>query len=199
MITRNLGVDPGKGGAIACVEGEELLWIMDMPVVDDVVSAPLLDRIYSADEYGPWQIETSHPVAIEDVHSMPGEGGKFAFAFGRNYGILLGFFAANHHRLTPVTPQEWKATFKLNGVARGLTGAAARRAKKEASIAKAIELWPGLSDLFRLKSHDGRAEAALIALHYSRQLRKEAGGVEEYQAEIRRLHAELDAVRGGAA
>lgn len=164
MILRCIGIDPGKTGAIACVEGEELRWVADMPLADGHVAPALLDQLYLPDEFGPWEMHAGNPVAIELVHAMPGEGGKFAFTFGRSYGVLLGYFAANHHRILHVPPTEWKKTFRLNGK------------DKDAARALAIELWPHMASYFARKKDQGRADAALIALYHARTIARHTGG-----------------------
>jgi hypothetical protein len=40
---------------------------------------------------------------------------------------------------------------------------------KELSRAMAIKTWPSMAEFFKLKKHDGRAEAALMALWYLRK------------------------------
>lgn len=48
-------------------------------------------------------------------------------------------------------------------------------ADKAAARHRASQLWPGLADSFALVKHDGRAEAALIALHGAHE-RNSMGG-----------------------
>ena len=156
MIT--VGVDPGLTGAIAAINGEDLCWVEDMPTIDGEIAIPVLNRLYSVDEYGPWQLTHDMPVAIEYVHSMPGQGVSSTFKFGKAYGAMLGYFGARH-RITRTAPTEWKTTFRLNGK------------DKDAARLLAIELWPNSAETFRRKKDGGRADAALIALHHSRQLR----------------------------
>jgi hypothetical protein len=58
--------------------------------------------------------------------------------------------AARSIKSTLITPQTWQ---KAMGVSGGKDGARAR----------AMELFPYQMDFFKLKKHDGRADAALIA------------------------------------
>ena len=175
MSLITIGIDPGKTGAIAAVMGEDLMWIEDLPVIDGRLAPALLDKLYLSNLYGPWHMEPgSTPVAIEQVHAMPKQGVTSVFSLGANYGALLGYFTAHHHRITEITPTEWKATFRLNGIGKGLAPAAAKRARKDASLARAVALWPAHAELFARKGDDGRAEAALLALHHARTLRHTA-------------------------
>lgn len=155
-----VGVDPGKTGAIAAVAGERLLWIMDMPTAAGQIAPALLGQLYDPAHYGPWHLSrepwAAAPVAIEHVHSMPKQGLASTFAFGRSYGVMLGWFTARGHRITHVAPTTWKTTFHLNGK------------DKDAARLLALELWPQQAQLFARKLDIGRADAALIALHHAR-------------------------------
>ena len=157
MTPLTVGVDPGLTGAIACVQGEHLRWVIDTPVADGRIAVPLLNRLYDDDEYGPWPIDPGTHIAVEKVGSMPGQGVASTFKFGQAYGTVLGFFGA-HHRIHHPTPTEWKKTFRLTGK------------DKDAARLKAIELWPAqAAEFFSRKKDVGRADAALIALHAARQ------------------------------
>lgn len=176
-MTLVIGIDPGLTGAIAAVDGETLCWVEDMPVANGAIAVALLTKLYSVEEYGPWDLCLDTPVAIEHVHSMPGQGVSSTFKFGMSYGVMLGFFG-RHHRITHVAPTEWKSTFRLNGK------------DKDAARALAIELWPAQAELFRRKKDIGRADAALIALHHSRTT---------YHSRVQALRDERAALLGGDA
>jgi crossover junction endodeoxyribonuclease RuvC len=193
-MTLVIGIDPGLTGAIAAVEGETLRWVEDMPRMGDEVNTAAFNAYYAAAEYGPWHLDaagTCTPIAIEKVAANGKNGSIANFKLGGAYHACIAYFTARGHRIDRITPGDWKKTFGLYGIGRDDA--------KEAARKKAIELWPADEKEFRLKTRPDRAEAALIALHHSRRLARDAGGVDEYQAEIRRLHAELDAVRGGDA
>lgn len=76
------------------------------------------------------------------------------FNFGRSYGDVRGVVGALDVPLHLVSPSKWKKHF-------GLTS------NKDESRRKAIWTFPAVAERFVLKKHDGRAEAALIALYYS--------------------------------
>lgn len=147
-MTLVLGIDPGLTGAIACIHGETLLWVEDMPVIGKEIAIPLLHGIATS------ELEPE-AVGIEFVHSMPKQGVASTFKFGKAYGIALGVFSA-HYRTIDVRPQEWKKTFHLSGK------------DKDAARLLAIKLWPAQAELFKRKKDGGRADAALIALHTAR-------------------------------
>ena len=146
-----IGIDPGASGAIAAVtDTGRLLAAEDMPVVDKQVSAPLLrDVLRSMGIADGYDIRL---VVIERVHSMPKQGVASSFKFGHAYGVALGVVGGLGYRSMLVTPQAWKK-------AMGAT------ADKDRTRRLAIERWPEQADLFKLKKHDGRAEAALMAAH----------------------------------
>lgn len=147
-----VGVDPGKGGAIAAVDrdaGNDLVAVHDMPVAGGVVTAPLLREV--AMSLG-W--DTIAAVAVELVRSSPQQGVVSAFSFGRSYGMVLGFFGA-HWAQVDVTPPTWKGHYRLNGK------------DKDQARAAAIKRWPHRAAWFARKKDLDRAEAALIALWLS--------------------------------
>jgi len=147
---RIIGIDVGLNGAIAMMRGETLTGIVDMPCVT-------LDRNGKAKR----QISIPELIAILDdfkpeeaycerVFAMSNQGVTSVFSFGRSLGAIEGVLAARLIKTTLVTPQTWQ---KAMGVTGGKDGARAR----------AMELFPHNVDYFRLKKHDGRADAALIA------------------------------------
>lgn len=151
-----VGIDPGKTGALAFVDQDGLLAaVIDMPVVDKVVSAALVAQAIRT--WGP------SSAAVELVHSMPGQGVASSFGFGRSYGVVLGVLGALDLPVVHVAPTVWKRGYHLG-------------ADKEKARRLAIDLWPKDAGLFARVKDDGRAEAALIALWAVRQpwLRRDA-------------------------
>lgn len=140
-----MGVDPGLSGAIAYyVPAQDRIFAEDMPVADGHVDAASLAR--SIRDFAP------EVALVEQVGSMPGQGVASTFKFGRSYGVVLGVITALGIPLHLVTPSKWKRHFRLS-------------ANKEQSRAYALRMWPTRADLFGMKKHDGRAEAALLALY----------------------------------
>lgn len=142
-MTLTIGIDPGATGAIACLNGPELLWVEDMPYADGEVLAPVLANLLLRD-CGPRR------ALVERAQSMPGMGVAGAFRYGCGYGVIKGVLGALDIPFTTVRPNAWKK-------AAGLT------ADKGACRRRAIELWPAHAELFARAKDDGRAEAALIA------------------------------------
>lgn len=147
---RIIGVDVGLDGAIAMMNGTDLIKVLDMPTVTldrngkakRQISIPELIEII--DEFKPEE------AYIEKVFAMSGQGVTSVFSFGRSLGAIEGVIAARSIKSTLVTPQTWQ---KAMGVSGGKDGARAR----------AMELFPYQMDFFKRKKDDGRADAALIA------------------------------------
>lgn len=151
-----LGIDPGKSGAIAALNTDTgmLIGAVDMPVVGAIISAHLLDtavrELIQAWAAVPLTLAPDAVAVVEDVHAMPKQGVSSVFSFGRALGVVEGVLGAQGWPLRYVSPAKWKR-------GAGLT------TDKDLSRRRAIELWPMSADLFKLKKHDGRAEAALLA------------------------------------
>jgi crossover junction endodeoxyribonuclease RuvC len=93
---------------------------------------------------------------IETAGAMPGQGVSSVFAFGKCYGVILGVLAARSVPLTLVPPVRWKRALGVS--------------KDKDGWARASQLLPEAAHQWSLKRHDGRAEAALIAVYGARQL-----------------------------
>jgi len=146
-----LGIDPGASGGIAFFSMQRgLLSIFDMPTVEvkrggknkREVSAAMLNAIIGARD-----IDAAF---VEKVGAMPGQGVSSMFQFGRSVGMIEGVLATLEIPTNYVTPQGWQK-------------AVGARGGKDASRARAAELFPAYAANFTRKKDDGRADAALIA------------------------------------
>ncbi|MBO9484347.1 hypothetical protein [Salinisphaera sp. G21_0] len=151
----NIGIDPGKTGAIAFLEGEVLKRVLDMPVIPDgkgkkdKVDGAQLRRFIAELTAESRQVH----VYLERVGAMPGQGVTSMFNFGRSFGVVEGVVAGMGLPVTYVTPQAWKKAFGLIG------------AEKDASRGRVVELYPEAD--VRRKKDSGRADAILIARYGS--------------------------------
>ena len=154
-----LGIDPGLSGALACMGGPvgSALTVFDMPtheLTSNGKKRRMIDLAYLAHWF-----ELNAPgiklAIIENVHAMPAQGVTSSFKFGRCFGVVEAMVAAHFIPVQYVTPQKWKGAF-------GLT------ADKDAARAAASKLMPRHAHLWPNKGHDGRAEAALLALYGSK-------------------------------
>jgi hypothetical protein len=152
-VTYVIGVDPGVSGAIAFwfSPAPDRIAVYDTPIAGGEVNTPGVASLIR-DLCGDPVDDTI--AYIERVHSMPGNSGRSMFNFGTAYGDVRGVIGALRIPTHFVTPQMWKKQFRLS-------------ADKEESRALAIRMFPSCADSFKLKKHDGRAEAALIALYGS--------------------------------
>ena len=151
MTKRTLGIDVGLNGAIALVQDGELIGVVDMPTVTldrngkakRQVSVPELVDI----------IKTFDPdeAYVEKVFAMAGQGVTSVFSFGRSLGVVEGVLTTMKIKTTLMTPQTWQKGL-------GMTGG------KDGSRARAMELFPDQTALFKRVKDDGRSDAALIAL-----------------------------------
>jgi crossover junction endodeoxyribonuclease RuvC len=151
-MTMILGVDPGKSGAIALLDSNgELIMVEDMPVTDKHVSTHLLADIIGSHADAAAILGETLICVIENVWSSPQMGVTSAFSFGRSKGLVEMAAAAFGCRIVMVSPAKWKKDMKLN---------------KDKGIARktAMDRWPKHSHTFKRVKDDGRAEAALIGL-----------------------------------
>ena len=141
-----IAIDPGKTGAIAFLF-DDASWyrVIDMPPSPRLLWLELASG------------KTDVRVILERVSAMPGQGVTSMFNFGESFGIVQGVIAAIGYPLELVRPNVWKRDM-------GLTK------DKEVSRMKALQLFPEAADSLKRKKDEGRAEALLLGLWYSRRL-----------------------------
>ena len=156
-----LAVDPGLKGAFA-VYGEGSLTVYDMPTYTKNAGSRNLSRDF-IDAQGVLRlVREAHLLGcdlfvIEDVGGLPGQSASGAFVFGRGVGEVEMAARSIGMRLERVRAATWKAGLRVP-------------ADKRAARARASELMPQWSHLWPLQKHDGRAEAAMLALYAERFL-----------------------------
>ena len=147
-----VGIDPGLSGAVAVINGTDSLIVIDMPTMT-VERNGKAKRQVSATElahiFANFNSNDTH-VYCERVGAVTGQGVTSVFSFGRSFGMIEGILAAYKLPVTYVAPATW-----VKAVGRGQG--------KDASRARAMELFPNNQADFKLKKWDGRADAALIA------------------------------------
>jgi crossover junction endodeoxyribonuclease RuvC len=168
-LARAIAFDPGLKGAMACVdEAGNIIGIIDLPVVAGEVNPQLLRGFIAA--YGPLEC-----AIIEKQQAYPKQGVSSSFKTGCGYGILIGITAGMQIPTYYWTAAQWKKLLKLNS-------------DKEYSRQRALQRWPADTELFKLKKHEGRAEAALLgATWFMSKERKELLGTSAPTASKRRL------------
>jgi hypothetical protein len=153
--------DPGLHGAFAMIDGEELQ-IWDMPTYVAKAGARKKDRTLF-DEAGVLRLVAAFPLVgatrlvIEQVSGAPGQSSPAAFTFGYGVGFITACAMSQRLAIDHVAPSVWKLALRAPS-------------DKRASRARASELLPAHAEKWPLAGHDGRAEAAMIALYAERCL-----------------------------
>ena len=153
-MTRVIGIDPGLNGAIAVLQGDHLT-IIDMPTMTIERNGKSKRQVSASDlaeiikRFAPDGVNTTCALC-EKVSAMAGQGVTSVFSFGRSFGMIEGILATLHISTTFVPPATW-------------TKGVGRSPGKDASRARAMELFPSYQQLFSRVKDDGRADAALIA------------------------------------
>ena len=141
-----IGIDPGKSGGIAVIEGDGTTKVYKCPTT--VKDMALLIGMCLNDVAA---YRTA--VFLEKVWAFPTDARKTAFVFGTNYGQWQGILAS--HELSPVlvTPKMWQSHFDIK---KGLKKDVRKRILKQ----MAIERCPNTKKI-TLKT----ADAILIAIY----------------------------------
>ena len=149
-----LGVDCGLSGALAILGGGAVS-VFDMPTFElkrgktkkRELDGQNLLRIIA--ESG------ADHVFIEQAQGMPKQSAYATGIFFQTYGTVLGIVIAKQMPYTVVHPLTWKRALGVPS-------------EKDGARARASQLLPHGATQWPLKKHDGRAEAALLALYGSR-------------------------------
>ena len=92
---------------------------------------------------------------------MPGQGVTSMFNFGQSFGVIKGICSAMQLSLNFVRPAKWKKYFNLI------------KTEKEASRAKAIEIFPYISSKLSKKKDTNKADSILIASFFNNTFNSE--------------------------
>lgn len=151
------GIDPGLGGAVAFLGvGCE---IHDIPTFEIKRGK---GKRRDLDGYSLMVlIERHRPgldhVFVEQAQAMPGQAAYATGIFFQVYGEIRGILVGLRVPFTIVHPQTWKRALVVPK-------------EKDGARARASQLLPNAAGQWPLKKHDGRAEAALIALYGLRSI-----------------------------
>lgn len=155
--------DPGLSGAL-CLYDTKLgsLRVHDMPTVERVVGKAAKRQVI--DEEGVLDLLTGFQLlgatrfVIEQVQGLPRQSAPAAFNFGYGYATVLTTARCLGYEVERVRPEVWKAKLRVPADKNGARG-------------RASEMLPTHKHLWPLKKHDGRAEAALLAVWAEQVLR----------------------------
>jgi crossover junction endodeoxyribonuclease RuvC len=151
-VTRYLGIDPGLSGALAIVE-----MINGIPMLIDAIDMPStgtntkarVDIIAAAQ----WIAKHAPSIAyVERAQAYPGQGRSSAFSYGRSVGAIEATIALCQIPMILVEAAVWKRRLHLPGK------------DKEASRARALQLFPVQHALLARKKDHGRADACLLVV-----------------------------------
>lgn len=159
-----LGVDPGLSGAIAVID-------LDTSEVIDMIDIPTYQKPTDARKQGYFEMIDVHKLAflidmyapmvaiavLEEPGAMPEQGLSSTFRFGHVCGQIHGVLAGNYIPVVPVKPAVWKSALALTG-------------NKMDSIIRANLDYPAARELWALKKHNDRAEAALMCSYGKKYL-----------------------------
>lgn len=154
-----IGIDPGLSGALVLL-GAGRPKFHDIPTVRigkrREVSAALLALALIE-----WQDSVDDLSAImEAVGPMPRDSRVGAFKFGDTFGQIKAVLGVLGIAYDLVRPQTWKKALSLPA-----------KSPKDASIGRALQLFPACAPDLTLKKHHNRADALLIA-EYERRRRR---------------------------
>ena len=153
-----IGIDPGISGSICFFQDGIIIDVVDMPTMIEgkknkkqVNGSQIFNEISNRTK----KIDKKDiRVIIEQVSAMPGQGVTSMFNFGQSFGILKGICSAMQLPMYFVRPAKWKKYFNLIN------------SEKDASRARAIEIFPYFSSQLSRKKDSNKADAILIASFY---------------------------------
>ena len=154
---RIFGIDPGLSGAIAVLENDAVLDIIDLPVMSEGKKNKRQLNSAQLSQYMSKNVENIHKtsVVVEQVNAMPGQGVTSMFNFGQTFGAIKGISATLKLPIYFVRPSKWKKHFELIN------------SSKDSSRTKAIEMYPKLSNQLAKKKDVNKSDAILIARFFS--------------------------------
>lgn len=153
-----IGIDPGISGSICFFQDGKINDVVEMPTMaEGKKNKKQLNGSQIFNEISNRTLKIDREdirVVIEQVSAMPGQGVTSMFNFGQSFGILKGICSAMQLPMYFVRPAKWKKYFNLIN------------SEKDASRARAIEIFPYFSSQLSRKKDCNKADAILIASFY---------------------------------
>ena len=153
-----IGIDPGISGSICFFQDGKIIDVVEMPtMIEGKKNKKQVNgsQIFNEISYRIKKVDKKDiKVVIEQVSAMPGQGVTSMFNFGQSFGILKGICSAMQLSMYFVRPAKWKKYFNL------------LNSEKDASRARAIEVFPYFSSQLSRKKDSNKADAILIASFY---------------------------------
>lgn len=130
----NIGIDPGKSGGIAVIDGNGMAYAHKMPETERDLLDSLMEIRRNAVVEG-----VQCRAALEFVRTMPQNGVKASFTFGMSYGGLRMALIAAGIPFVEVLPRKWQGALGcLTGGDKNVSKAAAQAMFPEQKITHAI-------------------------------------------------------------
>lgn len=152
-----IGIDPGKGGALAAfvIQGDRYKLSVCLDFDEKTIVEYFKSVIYLQPE-----------VFIENVHAAPGQGVTSMFSFGKNFGWWLGLLDSllTEKSTHLVAPQSWSP------IMLGHNPNYKKQNNKLVALDEARKLFG--NTYFSRKKDNGRADASLIACYGIRYIIK---------------------------
>lgn len=155
-----IGIDPGLDGALAIIRDGHLQEIYDTPTLKPGKRRQL-DLGAMVELLEPLREMGGVRVALERVHSFPGQGVASMFSLGYGLGAWEMALAAMRLPYVLVLPQEWRRLLLA-----GYPPPETKKERKVQAVQHAIKIFPAMAKIFRGPKGgmvDGRADAALLA------------------------------------
>ena len=144
-----IGIDPGKGGALAILneDGSSIIY----PFSEEGYKEVLAD--YSTENF-----QCRAKCCLEHVGAAPKQGVVSMFHFGENFGFIQGLLTAYEIPYELVRPQKWKREFSITS-------------DKNQAIDVCKRLFPNanLKRTNRCKKDDDNMAEALLMAEYARR------------------------------
>ena len=144
---------------------------LDTSKIIDMIDIPLFRKPTEARKQGYFEMVDIHRLSslidmyapmvalavLEEPGAMPEQGLSSTFRFGHVCGQIHGVLAGHYIPVVPVKPPVWK-------------GALALSSNKDDSRFRASLEFPDQRELWHLKGHNDRAEAALMCIYAKKYL-----------------------------
>lgn len=163
-----IGVDVGKNGGIAILDGNRNLQLYTIPKIKTKVDLPSLVNLINS-------LDDDSFVCIEDVHSIHGSSAKSNFEFGKIAGTILGMVVYRELPYALVPPKTWQSEIWTTPDKVYKPSKKHKSGRmvdtKPTSLLAAKRLFPKESFLATERStkpHDGLYDSALIAEYCKR-------------------------------
>ena len=146
-----IGIDPGKGGALAVLkeDGSSIIYPFSVDGYKEILA-----------DYSTENFKCRAKCCLEHVGAAPKQGVVSMFHFGENFGFIQGLLTAFEIPFELVRPQKWKREFSIT-------------ADKNMAVEVCKRLFP-TADLKRTnrckKDDDNMAEALLMAEYARRKM-----------------------------